>query len=148
MTKAGEFLGKTQFTAEIGGVEFVLRRLSRELALKAWGSRLFGIVAAHNAKGDIEPKEKDVKKMEEAGRKLLEACMVSPRLGPTSNPDDDVISYDDLEVSGYGGAVFQAIMGSVEPAANFTQPSGGLKGAELQDGSTPLASDTESVQAS
>lgn len=148
MTRAKRFFDHTQFTVEIRGVEFVLRVLTPHLALSALGSRLFGVVAAHNAKGDVEVKEKDRKKMEEAGRKLLEACMVSPRLGPASAPDDDVIGYDDLKLSGFIPELSAAIQGSGGEVDDFADSCGDSTEGAPQDGSMPSDSDTACAPAS
>lgn len=151
MASVADILSKSQFTTEIGGVDFVLRRMTPVIAMKALGSRVFGMAAAHNAKGDIKPKASDEKRAAEMGRKLLEACMVSPRLGEDSNDEMDVIGYDDLltaEVPGMPGvsfadAVSQALMKSGGDAANFTKPSGAPTEAEQPNGLTPSDSGTE-----
>lgn len=143
MTRAGEFLERTQYTEEIGGVEFVLRRLTPLAAARALGSRLFGVVSAANAKGRDKVTDADRKAMEDASRRILEVSMVSPRLGEKSDADADVVSYDDLAASGYADLLFARISASAGDVSDFRKSCEDSTEGASQSTSTPSAVDTD-----
>jgi len=148
MGSVSKILEQSQYTKEIGGVEFVLRRINPAIALKVYGSRLFGLVRAANTPAEaknIYLQEAADRDHEKHVREMLRLCMVSPQLGDETDADTDTISLEDLELTGYGGAVVAELTGWAD--ADFSESCEDQTDSASQETSTPSGSDTGSDQA-
>lgn len=146
MSAVGDFIKAAHEDVEIGGVTFTVRRRSPQLMQRALGSRYFALVtAAKNAK-DVERvrKKVDDKAGEEIARRTCDVYMVSPRLGETTDADADVISFEDLEASGFAAALVADRLGG---DMGFTKSYADLMGLGLPATSTPWERCTEPGQA-
>jgi len=137
-------LRRSQFTLTLGKEgdqddplrTYILRKLTGQLALKIVGTKTFGMV--RGAIMEAEKKRSAVPEYvptedEQNEEKLrtyqimkcyLEVCMVSPRLGPESTAEADVVAFEDL--GGDEEEIFAAILKSrevVEDLENFPQSS-------------------------
>lgn len=148
MSRAGDFLDKTQYTREIGGVEFVLRRLTPLAAARALGSRLFGVVSGVQKKQVGDYTETEKKAMAEVSRKILEVAMVSPRLGDVSDSGNDTVSYEDLAASGYAELIFAEVSASAGDAEGFRKSCEDSTEGDSQETLTPSPSGTDAGPAS
>jgi len=115
-----KILEQTRFTfTSDDGTEFVLRKLTAQIAIEAIGPKAFGLIKgqemADKAVEDPDPAE-NMGLIE----RYLKVAMVSPRLGTITKPEDNVISFMDL--GKYAVPVFNAFIASGEgEGANFTR---------------------------
>ena len=91
MNSVEQILKVTQFTEVIDGVEFTLRLITAEIAARVIGSKTLGLLGPESKSEDVIPG--DALKLIEG---YLQACMISPQLGETSDPEADTITLDDL----------------------------------------------------
>jgi hypothetical protein len=148
MSEVQKFIDQTQFTVEVDGIKFRLRKPTPVIGLKVYGVKLLGLIAALNT--DNEKRDKYIKstgegEREKHGREFLRLCMVSPRLGDVTNPDADTITYDDLEASGHAAQISQHLTGDGDP--DFSKSCEDRAAQSSQDNLTPSDSDTEPDQA-
>ena len=113
-------------TLTVGGVDFLCRKLTAPVAAKVLGSKVLGIV-----RGAMEKGSKPANEQENLAviREYLAACMISPALGDETDPDGDVISFEDL--GNLGVELFGEIMkesGWMDQASDFPMPSEGETG--------------------
>jgi hypothetical protein len=93
---------RSRFTVEVGGMDFVLRRITTGVALAAFGAKAAGMVAASKAGSvDVDPK-KAVEVMEA----YLRACMISPALGDKTDDESDTITWEDFCATGLEAELF------------------------------------------
>ncbi len=147
MGAAGQIVERAQYTEAIGGVDFVLRRPNPVIGLRVYGSKLFGLVAAVNT--PAERRNIYLEKTTESARErhikdMLRICMVSPRLGDETDVESDVISYDDLDLAGYAGAVFASLTGIGGDESDFSDACEDKTAPDSQETLTPSGSDTGS----
>lgn len=148
MGSVSKIVEMTQYTKEIGGVDFVLRRINPMIALRVYGKGLFGLVRAANT--PVEARSVYLEKTDDAQhqkhiREMLRLCMVSPRLGDVTDGDADTITFDDLDMSGYAAAVVAELTKTDD--LDFSGSCAEGTDSTSQEISTGSASDTESGQA-
>jgi len=113
MNAVETILNKNHFSITVDGVEFVVRKITPQMALSVVGVKAVGIVRGAASPGgpDAETSRKFIL---EVMPKYLKAAMVNPALGDVTDVVTDTITIDDLgsfavplfneifEASGYG----------------------------------------------
>lgn len=91
MSIVGKILAETQFTEEIDGLPFVLRKVTAEIAAQVIGSKVLGLM-----RGGVSAKELPPEETIRITEGYLERCMISPKFGIKSSVEDDTVCLDDL----------------------------------------------------
>lgn len=120
MSATNDILKRVHFVETIDGVDFTLRRISAGAGLRIIGKKALGIVRGAGG-AEKELTEADhLELISEMMPKYLKAAMVSPKLGDTTDADNDTISLDDL--GEYAIPVFNAVVkgSGFGEARNFT----------------------------
>lgn len=121
MGKVDQIKKLGQFTIELHGIDFEVRRLTMGAALEALGANAAGLVGGSRSKAEVKP-EKAAEVMQE----YLKVCMISPRLGDETDDENDVVSFDDLDKAGLVQELFVALVeksGLGELLAGFRRSS-------------------------
>lgn len=93
MSAVEQILAKSRVTLTVDGVPFEVRRITAPVAIKVLGSKAFGLVRGAMTDAKREATEEEKLKLIHL---YLTECMVSPRVGESSDPEADTISLDDL----------------------------------------------------
>ena len=114
-----DILKKNQFTVEIDGVKFVMRKVQAYMALDVLGADAMAMLSEG---GEQSPWEKlNYKKQFAFMKAYLQSAMVSPALGDKTNSKNDIISFDDL--GEFAPKLFSELMETVNSAAEVFQES-------------------------
>ena len=124
-------------------MEFVLRPLTPITAARALGSRLFGVVKSAQKKQVGEQTASEKKSMTEASERLLKSVMVSPKCGDKSDADADVVSFEDLNVTGYADMIFAEVTAKAGDVKDFPTSCEDSTGDASQPTSTPSVNGTD-----
>ena len=92
MSIVGQIVSEIQFTEDIKGLPFVLRKISAETAFTVIGSKTLGLLRSGKAPAKEIASEESIR----ITVGYLTACMVSPRLGPKTEVEKDTVSLEDL----------------------------------------------------
>jgi hypothetical protein len=121
MGKVDQIKQLGQFTIELHGIDFEVRRLTMGVALEALGANAAGLVGGSRSSVDVKP-EKAAEVMQE----YLKVCMISPRLGDETDDENDIVSFEDLDKAGLVQELFVALVersGLGELLAGFQRSS-------------------------
>jgi hypothetical protein len=108
-----EILKKNQFTVELDGIPFVMRKVQAYMALDALGADAMAMLSDS---GEQSPWEKlNYKKQLAFMKSYLRVAMVSPALRDKTDEKNDTISFDDLGT--YSNDLFGSLMEEVNSDA-------------------------------
>jgi len=108
-----EILKKNQFTVELDGIPFVMRKVQAYMALDALGADAMAMLSDS---GEQSPWEKlNYKKQLAFMKSYLRVAMVSPALRDKTDEKKDTISFDDLGT--YSNDLFGSLMEEVNSDA-------------------------------
>lgn len=120
MSVVEQILAQSRVTIESGGIEFLMRKITAPIAVRVLGTKALGLVRGSMADNKEIDDERGLKIM----RGYLESCMISPAIGAVSDPDKDIVCFDDL--GGMEPDLFTKLMkisGWGEQVLDFQEPS-------------------------
>jgi len=95
MSAINDMLARNQFTEEIDGVPFTLRRITAQMSFNIIGRKTMGIVRGARADKDVSPDD-SLFLLNEVLPKYLEAAMVKPKFGPETDVEQNVVCLEDM----------------------------------------------------